>query len=81
MSVVEAIATRSSLHAYAGRNNGLPAQFTPDEVHFVIETGASITITNNKTDFLSEVQQIQPITIKGIASGLSVWGIGEVHWN
>ncbi len=80
MSIEQALAVRSSLPAFTATNNGLPAQFTPDEVHFVIDTGASITITNDKTDFLSDIHPIQPTRLKGIASGLSVKGIGDAEY-
>jgi hypothetical protein len=80
MSPQEAVVIRSKLTAYAAANHGLTAQFTPDEVHFFIDTGASIIITNSKMDFISEIQPIQPTVLKGIASGLSVRGIGDAEY-
>ncbi len=80
MTQQEAEITRKTIHAYVATNQGLPARFTPDETTFVIDTGASITITNCKEDFTSAIQQVQPTRLKGIASGLDVKGIGEAEY-
>jgi hypothetical protein len=80
MTQQEAEMTRSNLQAYVATNHGLPARFTPDETTFVIDTGASITITNCKEDFTSAIQQVQPTKLKGIASGLDVKSIGEAEY-
>jgi hypothetical protein len=80
MTAQEALATRIKLHAFITHNHGLPAQFTPDELHFVIDTGASITITNSKDDFVSTIHPIQPTKLQGIASGLEVKGIGDAEY-
>jgi hypothetical protein len=77
MTQQEAEITRSNIQAYVATNHRLPARFTPDEMTFVIDTGASITITNCKEDFTSAIQQVQPTRLKGITSGLDVKGIGE----
>lgn len=53
MTLKEALENRSVITAYAASNQGLPVCFTPDEGHFVIDTGASITITNEKEGFIS----------------------------
>jgi hypothetical protein len=55
--------------------------FTPNEAHIVVDTGASITITNCKLDFTTTVDPVQPATLKGIASGLSIKGIGDVWYS
>jgi hypothetical protein len=69
------------IHAYSACATGLPISFTPDEVHFIIDTGASITITFDEQDFDSPVHPVQPTTLKGIASGLSVKGIGDATYS
>lgn len=80
MPLHEAQTTRLNLQAYIANNQGLPARFTSDEKHFVIDTGASITITNHKEDFVSVIRPVQPTTLKGIASGLDVKGVGEAEY-
>lgn len=47
---------------------------------FVVDTGASITITHEKSDFISPIRSVQPTTLQGIASGLSVDGIGDAEY-
>jgi hypothetical protein len=49
-------------------------------VPLVIDTGASISITPYKTDFISPIKPTQQIQIKGIASGLNVMGHGQVQY-
>jgi hypothetical protein len=56
----EAREKRIKLHAYIANNQGLPAKSTPDELHFLIDTRASITITNSKDDFVSPIHPVQP---------------------
>lgn len=54
---------------------------TPDLVPIIIDTGATVTITPFKTDFISHIQPVQTTRIQGIASGLQVEGIGTVRYN
>jgi hypothetical protein len=49
-------------------------------VPLIIDTGASVTITPFKTDFISPIQPVQPTQIQGIASGLQVVGKGDVSY-
>lgn len=77
MSLQEAIAKRTAVRAYVANNQGLPVQFTPDEVHFIIDTGASVSITNSKGDFILQIPPIQSTNLKGIASGLDIKGVGN----
>lgn len=50
-------------------------------VPLIIDAGASITVTPYKTDFVSTIQPVQSVEMKGIASGLQVQGIGDVSSN
>jgi hypothetical protein len=55
--------------------------FTPDERLFVIDTGASITITNDSSNFPKGCRQVHPVKLQGIASGLVVQGIGTAVYH
>ncbi len=58
--------------------DGIPMPLTPNEKHIVIDTVASITIINNKMDFVSAVHRVQSAQLHGIASGLNIESIGTV---
>jgi len=47
---------------------------------FIIDTRASISITNDAKDFISSVRSVQPTLLKGIASSLEVKGIGSARY-
>lgn len=57
-----------------------PVSFLPTECIFIIDTGASITVTNEEKDFVSHLRSVQPTQLKGIASGLEVKGIGTARY-
>jgi hypothetical protein len=69
------------LFVYAASETGLPIHFTPDEATFIIDTGASISITYDKSDFDNDIEPVQPTMLKGIAAGLSVQGIGNATYH
>ncbi len=48
----DATSLKQRIFAHAACETGLPVPFTPDEVQFVIDTGASITITYDKNDLM-----------------------------
>jgi len=50
---------------------------SPDAYQFIIDTGASITITNNAADFTTPPRPVLQTTLQGITSGLSIQGIGR----
>jgi hypothetical protein len=56
--------------------NATVTSFTSDEKAFIIDTGASITITNDSADFPDSVWGVRPINLQGIASGSEIKGIG-----
>jgi hypothetical protein len=63
------------------QDDGFPNAFLPNTVLLIVDTGASITITPDKRDFLSPVHPVQPTTLQGIAVGLQVQGIGRARYN
>jgi hypothetical protein len=54
---------------------------TPDMVPIIIDSGASISISPYATDFLGPIRPVQHVTLKGIASGLKVAGIGTIKYS
>jgi hypothetical protein len=53
---------------------------SPDMVPLIIDTGASISLSPHKSDFISPIRPVQNVTIKGIASGLTVKGVGDLSY-
>jgi hypothetical protein len=60
------------------QDNGFPTAFLPTTFVLAVDTGASITITPNRVDFVSPIRSVQPTVLQGIGAGLSVRGIGTV---
>jgi len=52
----------------------------PDDTLFIIDTGASITITHNKYDFIGPVYPTQTMEIQGITAGLAIEGTGAAEY-
>jgi hypothetical protein len=57
-----------------------PVTFLSSTNMLIIDTGASITITPSKEDFVGDVKPVQPTVLQGIASGLQVAGIGTASY-
>jgi len=51
-----------------------------DSIPLLLDTGASVSCTFNRHDFTSEIRPVQTMTLKGIASSLSIQGIGSVQY-
>lgn len=49
-------------------------------IPLIFDTGASITISNCKHDFVGPISPVQNATIQGIASGVEIKGIGTVQY-
>lgn len=57
-----------------------PTPMTPDMYPIIIDTGASISLSPYASDFTTDLKPVQNMTIKGIASGLPVRGIGTLRY-
>ena len=75
----------SKIHALRARiteiNNDSESgliQFTPDETRYIVDSGASISITNSIHDFTRPPRPLQDTRIQGIAEGLEAKGIGTI---
>jgi hypothetical protein len=54
---------------------------TSDDVLIIRDSGCSITVTNDPTDFIpNSLRTCQFAEVKGISSGLKIDGIGVVSW-
>jgi transposase InsO family protein len=66
------------LQAFQATFEGSVTPMTPDMIPLILDTGASISITPFKSDFITPIWPVQHVNIKGIASGLIATGIGDV---
>jgi hypothetical protein len=69
------------LAAFEATYHDAKTPLTPDMVPLIIDTGARISLSPHKMDFISPIQPVQRISIKGIASGLAVEGIGDLCYS
>ena len=54
---------------------------TPDMVPLIFDTGASISLSPVRSDFIGPIRPVQHVHIKGIASGLQAEGVGDISYN
>jgi len=59
-SLMDEVKIRESLVSYLSKPSSSIMQLTPDERTFIVDTGASITITNSIKDFDCRPQNIKP---------------------
>jgi len=69
------------LQAFQATFEGFITPMTPDMIPLILDTGASISITPFKSDFITPIKPIQHVSIKDIASGLTATGIGDVSYS
>jgi hypothetical protein len=69
------------LSTFEATYHGNVTPISPDMVPLVIDTGASISVTPYKTDFIGKIKPTQQVQIQGIASGLNVMGYGSVQYS
>jgi hypothetical protein len=73
----------SSLHLQsflASPETSLPTAFLPDTNALIVDTGASISVTYARSDFIGPIRAVQPTTLQGIGAGLPVAGIGTAQF-
>jgi hypothetical protein len=68
------------LAAFEATYHDSKTPISPDMVPLIIDTGASISISPYRSDFTTPIQPVQKVTIQGIASGLTVEGIGDLQY-
>jgi hypothetical protein len=76
----QAVYAHDEILSFLSDSSTCPVSFTPVEHTFIIGTGASITITNCSTDYLESPLPVKSTTLKGIASGLTVQGVGTASY-
>ena len=79
-SAAEVECFREQLHALECENDRGVVCFTPDEIRLILDSGASISISNCLSDFISPPSKVQSTTVRGIGAGLQVKGIGTVRY-
>jgi len=50
-------------------------------VSLILDTGATISVTNCTADFVTPIRPVQHTTLQGIAAGLSIKGLGTVKYS
>ncbi len=68
------------LAAFEATYHDSTTPLTPDMVPLILDTGVSIFLSPYKTDFISPIHPVQNIQIKGITSGLTVEGMGDLSY-
>lgn len=68
------------LAAFEATHHDSITPLTPDMVPLILDTGVSIFLSPCKTDFISPIHPVQNIQIKGITSGLTVEGMGDLSY-
>jgi hypothetical protein len=76
----EAYVLHKEITAYLA-DSASQALFPAERECFIIDTGASITITNCASDYVVPPKKVHPTHLQGIASGLSVQGIGTAIYH
>jgi hypothetical protein len=77
-STADPLTLRTTVVSYLCRHEA--KDFMLDKIPLIFDTGASVSISNTKSDFASPILPVQRTTLKGIASGLPVQGIGTVSY-
>jgi hypothetical protein len=70
-----------NLAAFQATYHGSVTPMTPAMVPLIFDTRASISISPVRSDFISPIQPVQHVQIKGIASGLQAEGIGDISFS
>ena len=54
--------------------------FSSTSIPLILDTGASVSVSNDRADFVGPIHQVQNTTLQGIASGLPIHGVGTVTY-
>jgi hypothetical protein len=72
---------RNYLHILKNSIDANISSITSDDVPIILDSGCSITVTNDPSDFLpNSLRKSQFTEVKGISAGLKIDGIGVVSW-
>ncbi len=58
-----------------------PKGLTSNEVAIVLDSGANVSLSNSKDDFISKIYLVRDCEIKGITSSLSIEGISLLEYS
>ena len=80
IDVVKATKLRALLSAFHTKlSKGARHLITSDDEQLILDSGCSIAITPDLTDFVDGTYSIQDYNVNGIGSGLKAIGISEVE--
>jgi hypothetical protein len=68
------------LAAFEATYHDAKTPISANTVPLIIDTGASISVSPYRTDFISPIRPVQNVEIKGNASGLTVCGFGDISY-
>jgi hypothetical protein len=54
--------------------------FPSTSIPLILDMGASVSVSNDRADFVGPIHRVQNTTLQGIASGLPIEGIGTVAY-
>mgnify|MGYP000681102589 CR=1 FL=1 len=75
------MATLNSVASTIHRRLHEPPQHQPDSFDVIFDSGASIAITPDKSDFVGQIERPRwYTTLKGLANGLRITGVGKIAY-
>ncbi len=63
----------------SGTTTSHPVPFSVDAMPIYIDSGASLSVSNNECDFVA-LKPVKDKNLSGIAMGLPIAGIGTIKW-
>ena len=80
ISPLEAEKTRELISFLAENNSPNFTSLTSDDFAIILDSGCSIAMTPDASDFITGTFNTQAHSVGGIGSGLESKGIGEIIW-